>query len=82
MVSERKVARPRHPLRSKMQTMQEATVESTSVACLVKGVFGALKSAGLGSLCDADVPQGSQMDIGCLHLPVKLLLLRRDPKML
>lgn len=45
--------------------MREATAGSTSVGCLDKGVsvalesVGALGVAGLGSPCDADVPQGS-----------------------
>ena len=46
VVSQREVAQPRHPLRSKMQAMHEATVESTSVGCLVKGVSRALESVG------------------------------------
>lgn len=65
MVSQGEMALPRHPLQSKMPMVHEATAGSTSVGCLDKGVsvalqsVGALGVTGLGSLCDADVPQGS-----------------------
>lgn len=43
---------------------------------------GALGVTGLGSLCHADFPQGNRTFTVGLHLPLKLLLLRRDPEML